>query len=344
MEPGPHDGALMSAEGELDAGGGRSWPRLLGSFALTVWFIVTVNFFLPRALPGDPITLLESQGPNLQPDAEVRAALEEYYGFDRPLVVQYVGYLGNLAQGDLGTSVSNRAPVLARIMGRLPWTLVLMGTATVLATAAGLIAGVESGWRGGRRLDRGLLGVLLTVREFPPFLLASFAILVFSVKLDWFPPAGGRDPSSGPSGLLAVLADLANHLVLPALVLTVGMAVGHYLVMRATMISELGSDHLLLGRAKGLRQRRLKYRYAARNAALPVVSFAALQIGFLVTGAIFIETIFSYPGIGQLVTSAVQARDYPLMQGCFLVIGLFVVSANTLGDAVNRRLDPRIST
>lgn len=340
---GEPDPELGSAGEGLSAGAGRSWPRVVASYVVTIWFILTVNFVLPRLLPGDPITMLESQAiPGSTSDLELRAELEEYYGFDRPLVSQYGSYLADLAQGDLGVSIASYTPVSKAVLGRLPWTLLLMGTATVLAMAVGLAAGVESGWRRGRRFDRAFLGVLLTVREFPSFLLGSFAILAFSAELGWFPRSGARDRFGDVSGVLPTVLDVAHHLVLPVLVLAIGMTMGHFLIMRASMIAELGSDHLLLGRAKGLTERRLKYRYAARNALLPVVSFAALQAGFLVTGAVFIETIFSYPGVGSLVTSAVRARDYPLMQGCFVVMGLFVVAVNALGDVLNRRLDPRI--
>lgn len=319
----------------------RSWRGRLLWFLLTVFFLITLNFFLPRAMPGDPIdALLSRSSPTYVRDARARAKLERYYGLDRPLLVQYGRYLGDLAHGELGTSTTTYAPVSDALRRRLPWTLLLMGVATALATALGLLTGVHAGWRRDRPLDRGLLGLLLGAREFPTFLLGSLAVFVFAVKLDWFPLSGAQTPFADYN-LVEQVGDVAHHLVLPALVLTVGLTAGTYLVMRAGMVSELGADYLLLGRAKGLREGRLKYAYAARNALLPVVSVTALQVGFLVTGDVLVERVFAYPGIGNLVFESIGARDYPMLQGCFLVIGVFVITVNFLADALYARLDPR---
>ena len=223
---------------------------------------------------------------------------------------------------------------------RLPWSVLLGGTAMAMAVAVGLWAGIHSGWRRDRAIDRGLLTIFIGLRNFPVFLLASFALFFFSAKLGWFPIAGAETPFA-TLGPLGRVADVARHLVLPATVLAVQFIGGHYLVMRAAMVEELGADYLLLGRAKGLGDRRLKYRYAARNALLPVVTLTALELGFIVTGAVFVERVFASPGMGQLLFDAVSARDYPAIQGCFLIITLGVVSLNFLAEALYRRLDPR---
>src|SRR5919199_6113909 len=182
--------------------------------------------------------------------------------------------MARLARGDLGMSIRYHAPVWDVVASRLPWTLLLMGTAIVVALTVGLLAGVSSGWRRGRAGDRRLLGLFIGLQNVPTFFLASVALFVFSVKLRWFPLAGARTAFSSSHGVRPV-ADVGRHLMLPASVLAVGLAAGYYLVMRASMVSELGSDYLLSGRIKGLRERRLKYRYAARNALLPVVASAA---------------------------------------------------------------------
>ncbi|CAN5703501.1 ABC transporter permease [soil metagenome] len=323
----------------------RRGSALIASYLVTLVFLVTVNFFLPRAMPGDPIDALFAQAsPSYVYDDETRAGLADYYGLDRPLVVQYGDYLADLARGDLGVSISANRPVADLVGGRLPWTVLLVGTAVALGTLVGVVAGTQSGWRRGRTEDRGLLGVVLVVREFPAFLLGSLALLVLAVRVDWFPLAGGRDPFPESTSPLAQAVDIAHHLVLPATVLAVGLAAGQYLVMRAGMVSELGADYLVLGRAKGLRERRLEYRYAARNALLPVVSLTALQLGVAMTGAILVETVFAYPGLGLLVFDAVGARDYPLLQGCFLLTSAVVVTANAAADLLYRRLDPRVAT
>jgi peptide/nickel transport system permease protein len=317
---------------------------LVLSYAVTVLVLVTLNFFLPRAMPGGPLSTFQGMGgAALEVDASTRAAVAEHYGFDRPLLTQYGSYLAGLARGDLGTSLRYSEPVAEVVAERLPWTLLLMGAAIGLASAVSLLAGTHSGWRRGRGVDRGLLGLFMGIRNFPVYFLASLGVFVFGVKLGWVPISGSVSPFAGATGSLGHVLDVAHHLVLPAAVLAVPFAASQYLVMRAGMVGELGSAYLLLGRAKGLGPRRLKYAYAARNALLPVVTVAGLQIGFAVTGAIFVETVFAYPGMGRLVQDAVAFRDYPTLQGCFLVLTLTVLTANFVVDAVYARLDPRTS-
>jgi peptide/nickel transport system permease protein len=316
--------------------------RRLASYLVVVLFVVTLNFFLPRAMPGDPLMDFGNQNSSsyVQDDA-TRTALAEYYGLDRPLLVQYGRYLGGLARGDLGVSTRYRAPVLDLVKERFPWTLLLLGAAMALATTMGLLAGVQSGWRRSGALDRGLLGFFLGLRNFPGFFLGSVALFFFAVKLGWFPLGGATTPFSGDFGVLRRTVDIAHHLVLPAAVLSLQFAAHQYLVMRAGMVSELGSDYLLMGRAKGLRERRLKYRYAARNALLPVVTLTGLQLSFAVTIMIFVETVFTYPGIGRLIFDSVGFRDYPTLQACFLALSLLVITLNFLADVLYTRIDPR---
>jgi peptide/nickel transport system permease protein len=322
----------------------RRWRGALASYALVVFFLLTLNFALPRALPGKPIaTLSDPAAATYVSEEETRAEVERYYGLDRGLLDQYGGYLGGLAQGDLGTSIHYNAPVTRVIGERIGWSLLLIGSALTLATALGMLGGVLSGWRRGRPLDRGLLGLFLAIDTFPVFFVASAAAYVLAVKLGWFPLSGARTPFAESYGPLREVADVAHHLALPAAVLALQFLTYQFLVMRASMIAELGSDYLLLGRAKGLGDRVLKYRYAARNALLPAVTVAGLQVGFAITAAIFVESVFAYPGLGRLMFEAVADRDYPTMQGCFLVLTLLVVTANFLADLLYRRLDPRVA-
>lgn len=313
----------------------------LASYSITVFSLVTLNFLLPRLMPGDPIAALGSQSsPTFVSDTAIRTALDRYYGFNHSLLAQYASYLNGLIHGHLGVSIRYGVPVWSLLWERIPWSVLLVCSALVISTGLGLVGGVHSGWRRGRSIDRGLLTVFVGIRNFPVFFLGSLALYVFSVKLRWFPVAGANTPGAG-LGAFASVIDVIRHLILPALVLAIQFSAGTYMVMRAGMVSELGSDHLLLGHVKGLRERRLKYHYAARNALLPVVNLAALQIGFAVTGTIFLETVFSYPGLGRLLFDAVSYRDYPTLQGCFLVLSLSVVSANFLADLLRVKLDPR---
>ncbi len=320
----------------------RRWAGAAFSYAVTVFALITLNFLLPRAMPGDPIDALLAQGSSgFVFGEEARAQLEEYYGLDRSLAAQYGQYLTGLARGDLGRSIVTNTPVWDELARRLPWTLLLIGSAAAVSTVVGLVAGVHSGWRRDRPMDRALMTVLLALREFPPYLLGSLLLYVFAVKLGWLPLFGAETPFSGTFGPVERVIDVGRHLLLPLLVLSVGLTAGNYLIMRAGMVGELGSDYLLLGRAKGLRERRLKYRYVARNALLPLVSLTAIQLGFALTAVVLIERVFSYPGLGRLLFEAIAVRDYPTIQGAFLLISVGVVTINAVADALYRRLDPR---
>ncbi len=293
-------------------------------------------------MPGDPIGAMLSSGPNRMTagaEAKNRSALTRYYGLDRPLVAQYGSYLAKLARGDLGVSIVHQTPVRNLLLGRLPWTLLLSGTALALSFL-GMIAGVHSGWKRGRRLDQGLLGFFLTLPNFSEILLAPLALLLFSVKLGWFPLTGARSAFTALTPWGQVV-DIAHHLVLPASLLALQFASGMYLVMRASMVQELGSDYLLLGRAKGLSESRLKYRYAARNSLLPVATVFTLQVGIAVSISIIVERVFSYPGVGLLLFNAISSRDYPIIQGCLMLTSMVIIVANLVAELSYRRLDPR---
>jgi len=344
---GPEAAAAQSdeAKAQAQATRARTVGRRLAAYLVTVFVLVTINFFLPRSLPGDPLdALFDTSGTDYVQDDELRAELAAYYGLDRPLPVQYVDYLTALARGDLGTSVRYNVPAADLIGERLPWTLLLVGAGLTLAVVVGMAAGVHSGWRRGGRSDRGLLVLFLGVGQFPAFFLASIALFVFAVHLGWAPLAGARTPFAPDEGLVIQAIDIGHHLMLPAAVMALSLVTDYYLVMRASIVGELGADYLVGGRVKGLRERRLKYRYAARNALLPTVSLVAARAGVAMSGlTIFIETVFGYPGIGRLVFDAVSFRDYPVLQACFLVLGVLTVTANFVADLVYGRLDPRVS-
>lgn len=328
--------------------GARSRPRaflfgLLG-YLVTVAGLIGLNFLLPRLLPGDPVDALVAQSAdNFLYGDQSRAALIDYYGLDQSFGAQFVGYLRGLTRGDLGRSIATNTSVAGEIARRLPWTLLLVGSALALSVLIGMLLGVWSGWRRGHRTDRRLLAAMLTLREIPAFLLGSLLLSLFAVRLGWLPLFGAETPFLRPDSMWERALDIGRHLLLPMLVLTIGLTAGTFLVMRAGMVSELGSDHLLQGRANGLREGRLKYRHAARNALLPVVSLTAIQMGFVVTGDILIERVFAYPGLGSLLFESIGARDYPAIQGTFLVVSISVVTCSALADLLSRRLDPRLA-
>lgn len=343
----------MSVVQEVEAGSsGRAEPQqpaahrrrlaTAGSYAITAWVLVSVNFLLPRLLPGGPFTALsDTTSPTYVSSPATRLALARYYGLNRPLLDQYGHYLSDLIHANLGQSIRYGVPVSQLLANRLPWTLLLITTAMLLAAVVALPAGIHSGWHRGRPVDRGLLTVFLGVRNIPAYFVGSLALYVFAARLGWFPISGAYTPYVS-YGLVAGVIDVARHLVLPAGVLAVEFAGGDYLLMRAGVVGETGADYLTLAYAKGLPDRRVKYRYAARNAVLPVVTLAGMQLGFAVTGTIFVETVFAYPGLGRLVYDSVSYRDYPVLQGCFLVLTFIVLAGNFCIDLLYGRLDPRV--
>jgi peptide/nickel transport system permease protein len=313
----------------------------LASYLATVFVLITFNFALPRLMPGDPIDALMALGsPNFVQDDETRANLEEYYNLDASLPEQYVHYLSGLVQGDIGVSIVSNVAVVDELVPRFGWSLLLIVTAMVISVAIGLPTGVHSGWKRGKKVDRGLLTFFLSVQNLPVFFVGAVVLVVFSAQLGIFPLGGATTPFNEYGGV-QLLGDIAHHLTLPALIMGFEFATYEYLVMRSSMVSELGSDYLLAGRAKGLGERRLKYGYAGRNALLPVVTVIGLQFSLAFSSIVFIERIFSYPGVGGYMFEAVGTRDYPAMQGAFLVLTITVLTTNLVVDLLYRRLDPR---
>lgn len=322
----------------------RNWKQALASYVVMVYVLLTLNFLLPRIMPGDPIDgLLAQGGAGFTFGNQTRVALRRYYHLNGSLLSQYGHYLARLAHGDLGRSIVTNASVWHELSYRIPWTVLLVFTSMVVATTIGTVSGIHAGWRRDRPADRALMVGLIAVWQFPPYLLGSLLLLLLAVKVAWLPLFGAQTPFATYASPFGKFLDIGRHLVLPLVVLASGLIAWNYLVMRSGMVSELGSDYLLLGRAKGLRPRRLKYRYAARNALLPVVSLTAVNLGTAVAANVVIERTFSYPGLGNLLFQSIGARDYPVIQGIFLILSLGIVTINALADMIYRRLDPRIA-
>jgi peptide/nickel transport system permease protein len=333
---------------EVVEGLGATAPRRqppwvsVASYVVTVLVLITVNFALPRLMPGDPIDALLALGsPTAVQNDETRARLAEYYGLDEPVARQYARYLEGLARGDLGVSIISNRPVREELADRVGWSLLLLVTASGLAMLIGIPLGVHSGWKRGKGVDRGLLGFFLAVQNLPIFVVGSVVFVALVAKLGLFPYGGATSPLRDYQGIEQVL-DIGRHLALPALLMAFDFVTYEYLVMRSSMVGELGADYLLGGRAKGLKEHRLKYRYAARNALLPVVTVIGLQFSLAVgAGLVVVERIFSYPGVGGYMFEAVGTRDYPAIQGAFLLLTIAVVTMNLAVDLAYRRLDPR---
>ena len=319
-----------------------AYARTVGMYLITLWAVVTLVFVLPRAIPGDPLQSLDDpDSGTFVEDDRSRELVAAYYGLDKPLLTQYGSYLGDLADGELGWSISQRTPVSTLIGRRLPWTLLLVGSSLALASVISFLAGVTAAWRRGSIVDRALIVSMSTARAVPEYAIASVLLVSFAVFLPLFPMAGGQRPFAQYPSFFAAAADILDHLVLPMAALTIGLVASKFLIVRNTVIATLGEDYMLLARAKGLPPRLLKYRHSGRNVMLPFLTALGVQAGFAVSASLFVETVFAYPGMGTLIGSAVTARDYPLLQGTFLMLALTTIAANFVVDMAYRWLDPR---
>jgi len=314
-------------------------------YLITTLVLLTLNFFLPRMMPGDPLSYLlgdpGADAPMLLTE-EMRANLLEYYGLDKPVVAQYWDYLSGLARGDLGWSIYYNAPVGSVILGRLKWTFLLGGTAALIYIALGIVLGAVSAWRRGSRADVGLLLTVFSLGSWPPFFLGMILIVFFSYHWGLFPIGGAQSAEAARIGGFAQVKDLAHHWVLPGLTLVLTYLPGIYLITRNSMLGVLGEDYVRTARSKGILESLVLLRHALPNALLPIVTTVAMRFGFMVMGTMFVEVVFAYPGMGTLIYEAGAARDYPLLQGAFLVTMIFVLVLNLVADLVYGRLDPRV--
>lgn len=320
----------------------RAGQRLV-AYGLTLWAVLTLNFFLPRLLPGDPLNaLFDREMASYVADEAVRARLAAYYGLDRPLGAQYIEYLSKTVRGDLGWSIWLNRSVGQLILDHLPWTLLLTLTAITLASLIGVWLGAEAGWRRGTRADGALVTASIVASNAPVYVIGTLLLILFAARLGWFPMAGGRTPFVRYDSWLAAAQDIVWHLILPTATLILHLIGAKFLIVRNTMVSVLGEEFMLIARAKGLRVAQLKRDHALRNAILPFVAQLGAQMGLAITGTVFIETTFDYPGMGRLIFDAVAARDYPVIQGVFVVVAFVVLTANLIADWINARLDPRV--
>ncbi len=304
---------------------------------LTIWIAVTVTFFLLRLLPADP-TLLVIEG-DMTP--EMQESLRARFGLDKPLHIQYGLYLAQLVSGDLGVSFRQLAPVADIILARLPWTLLLAGSAFLVTLLVGIPLGVHAAVKRGKAVDKVVQFFGTTSNAIFVPSLAILLLVVLGANLALFPIGGSIDPDT--RGVAAYLS-LFHHLALPLFSLVLVQIGPYALTLRTNMLEVLGEDYIKSARARGLSQRRVVWRHALRNAILPALTLMGLQLGTLVGGAVLTETIFAYPGVGRLIYESVQQLDYPVLQGAFVMLAFTVVVANLLTDMIAMLLNPRIRT
>ena len=313
-------------------------------YLVAAWVALTINFFIPRAMPGNAVQAIMAKFPNLTPSAY--RALEAMLGVGHPGSIwhQYWAYLVNVSHLNFGTDVSQYPASVSSLLAQtIPWTITLVGTATVIAFAIGTALGIMAGWRRGGWLDRVLPG-LMFFQAMPYFFLALILLELLAVRAHLFPIGQGYTGGLIPGWHWDFISSAFYHSLLPALTIVLTSIAGWMLTMRNVMITTIGEDYVVAAQAKGLPNHRVIWSYAARNALLPQLQGFGLAVGFVVSGALIMEIVFSYPGIGLLLVNAVTSNDYPLMQAIFLVITFTVLLANLIVDMIIVVADPRART
>jgi peptide/nickel transport system permease protein len=307
---------------------------------LTLAFVIVFNFFLFR-LVGDPTTQL-ARLPQASPQ-EIEQ-LKADYGLDKPLLGQFADYVGDTLRLDLGVSQRSRNEVWDEIKDAIPWTLLLVGTGTLLATLIGSWLGVVAATRRGKKADEGLLGFSLFTYSAPEYWIGIILILVFAVWIPIFPAGLQMTPGAEFSSWWDEAVNVLDHLILPATAMTLMLLGQYFLIMRSSMVDVLTEDFVTVKRATGLPWHRVVRSHAVPNALLPLVTLSAIQFGMVAGGAITIETIFSWPGLGELSFNAINDKDFPVLEGTFLVFSAGVIFANLLADCLYFYLDPRVQS
>jgi peptide/nickel transport system permease protein len=317
--------------------------RRLGFFVVTLWAAVTLNFLIPRLMPGNPaLAMMARYRGHINPQA--LHALEIAFGVHshQSLVSEYFSYLGNIFRGRFGVSLTFFPDAVSRdVLQALPWTLALVGVTTVLAFVLGTFIGLLAAWKRGGWLDGALPPIFVITSAFPYFFLAMLAIWLFAVKLGWLPQSGGYSITTTEGWTWDFAYDAFKHAILPAMTILVTSIGAWILTMRNNTISVLAEDYVRMARAKGLSPGRIMWTYAGRNAILPNLTGFAMSLGFVVSGAILVEYVFNYPGVGWMFLQSVENQDYALMQGLFLMIVIAVLTCVLAADVATALLDPR---
>jgi len=317
--------------------------RRLGFFVVTLWAAVTLNFLIPRLMPGNPaLAMMARYRGHINPQA--LHALEIAFGVHshQSLLSEYFSYLGNIFRGRFGVSLTFFPDAVSRdVLQALPWTLALVGVTTVLAFVLGTFIGLLAAWKRGGWLDGALPPIFVITSAFPYFFLAMLAIWLFAVKLGWLPQSGGYSITTTEGWTWNFAYDALRHAILPAMTILVTSIGAWILTMRNNTISVLAEDYVRMARAKGLSPGRIMWTYAGRNAILPNLTGFAMSLGFVVSGAILVEYVFNYPGVGWMFLQSVENQDYALMQGLFLMIVIAVLTCVLAADVATALLDPR---
>jgi len=309
--------------------------KRVGAAALSLIFVLTLNFILFRMVKSDPVGSL-FRGRNVSQEAKDR--LRSEFGLDKSKFQQFIAYVEQTAQGNLGISYATRQSVASEIGSKIWPTVLLVGTSTILSAVFGVLAGIRAAWRRNSAFDRGSTGTSMITYATPDFYLGILLLAFFAFWLAWLPSRGMESPGGG--GVI----DTLEHLILPCATLAIAYFGEYTIIMRSSLLEVLGEDYLITARAKGLRDKLVRRRHAVPNAILPVITLFALNLGFVLSGAIAVEVVFSWPGLGQATAAALKGPDYPMLQGLFLLFSAAIIITNLITDLVYGYLDPRVST
>jgi peptide/nickel transport system permease protein len=292
-------------------------------------------------MPGDPLSAIYGDEALITMTPELKAELIQRFGLDKSLLQQFRMYLTSLIKGDFGYSYYYKTPIIDLLMGALPWTLLLVGLSLILSTFLGFILGLESAWNYGRKRDKGFLAGLMFLNGFPDFFIGIVLLLIFSVTLGIFPLSGALTPYAGYTGF-KLLKDILWHLILPLSALVISEVSSCYLLTRTTVITVLGEPFILTAKAKGINDKSIMYRHVGKNSLLPIFTRTGLRAARMFTGALFVEIVFAYPGLGMLIFNSLMSRDYPVLQGIFFIVAVGVLGINFIVDMLYKKIDPRV--
>jgi len=320
--------------------GTRYLGRKLAQAVVTVFAILILNFMLFRMMPGSPERLLHNPHMEQSTLAELRAR----WGLDKPLIPdQLVAYVGSTLTGDLGYSIKFQNRPVVEVIGEFVWpTVLLIGLGEIVAIIIGLTIGAYAGWRRGGAIDKVGTGTSLILYSMPYFVIGMPLIIIFAAGLHWFPTSGMSSVSISSQGFLGQVLDIGKHLVLPLTTVSLGLIGSYSIIMRSAILETRSEDYMTTARAKGISDGRMLRSHAFPNALLPMVTIIAINLGYVVAGAITAEVVFNWPGLGSLTVAALGERDYPVLQGVFLLLSIAVVAANLVADLVYGLLDPRV--
>ncbi len=313
-------------------------------YLLVMLVMIGVNFFLPRLMPGDPFLYLSVEDGNVSAvfSQEQIDHYKSYYGLDQPLHIQFWRYITGILQGNLGSSIYYNTSVTEMIFTRMPWTLFIVLSSLILSSIIGTAIGAISAWLRDNPADRLMYLFMVIISEIPAFLVGVFFLFILAAQMQWFPLSGGSTVFASFDSIWKQLGDILHHAFLPILTLSLTRVGSFYLLSRNSMLTVLSKDYIRTARAKGIGQRNTIFRHALRNALPPVIARVFMSMGALFGGAVLVENVFAYPGVGRLMLEAVTNRDYVLIQGIFLIITITVILMNWLAEVIYRKLDPRV--